>query len=180
MSVWMSPVIAAASAFEYVGLTLGSVARTSWACVMFWYSCAHTLPLLAGVGKTPKGYSTVRASVLVKTDPSRAYPADTVVTKVVNSIRCAANIPVTAFWMPAGELGTDVGAVKNGTLLSLQATAAAAPSASPSVAARRVAARDRAERIRVIGIGVMLEAQVEAEVVALGRRVRGDVVAAPH
>src|SRR5579883_2076467 len=93
------------------------------------------------------------------------------------SLREPAMSPATAFWIPAGELGTAVGAVRNGTLLSLQPPRTAnAPATAPAAAHR--ARQRRPDPSCVICSRVMSEAQVDPEEVHPLRRIRRDVVTA--
>src|SRR5215469_3520542 len=108
---------------------------------MFWYSCVQSPPLDVGVGNTPSGYSTVRASVFRNAAPSREYPAPTVVTNPPTSTRVDEKSPVIAFCTPPGVAATEVGATKNGTLVSEQAASTATP-ATAATADHRIGRRE--------------------------------------
>src|SRR5579862_911047 len=171
----MMPERDAICAVVYVGVTLGNTARICCAWRMLVYSCDQMLPLVAGIGSTPRGYSTVRGSVLVNTAPSREYPAATEMKPLIPmdmSIRDPANNPLSAFWTPAGEGATDVGAVRNGTLLSLHGPRVVAP-IRPSAETHRMAR----ELVCVMYMRVMSEPQVEAKVEAASGREWRHVVA---
>ena len=150
--------------------------KISCAVRMSWYSFCHiSIHAPIGVGRSPVSYPMNRGSVLVKLAASRDI-ADMSMPTLNMSFRELEKRPRSACCSPVGVAGTCVGAVRNGTLVSLQAAAtisAAAPVRSaPLRRSRRPAG--------VVCVLVMSESQVEAKEDAAGRGIRRDLASRAH